>query len=175
MKKTLVALLSLCPLVALSQPVVMRNDAAATTICPSDTGQCSLATDNKGRLFVSSSSAAATTGGGTVHRKISAATNNATNVKATPGQVYDITICNINAAVRYVKLYDKATAPTCGTDTPVMVLTAIGGATGPCNIFNSTTGLTFTLGIGYCIVTGATDADNTATAANEQFLTIGYK
>jgi hypothetical protein len=39
-------------------------------------------------------------------------------VKASAGQVYSLFVSNINAAVRYLKLYNKASAPTVGTDVP---------------------------------------------------------
>jgi hypothetical protein len=108
----------------------------------------------------------------TLANAISAATNNSTNVKASAGQVYFVKVCNINAAVRWLKLYNKASAPTCGTDTPVMRILA---PVNSCTVQPIPVGATFGTGIGYCIVTGATDADNTATAANEQTVEILYK
>lgn len=111
--------------------------------------------------------------GGTLYSKISTANNNSTNIKATAGTVYSISAGNINAAVRYLKLYDKATAPTCGTDTPVMRIPL---PTGGANVTREfPVGAAFANGIGICIVTGATDADNTSTAANEQFVEITYR
>ena len=53
----------------------------------------------------------------------SAATTNATNVKATAGNIYTINLSNNGAAAAYFKLYNKATAPTVGTDTPLDVIT----------------------------------------------------
>jgi hypothetical protein len=98
-------------------------------------------------------------------RIAAAATNNATSVKASAGAVAGWSLYNNAAAARFVKLYDKATAPTCGTDTPVLTigLAASGGRAE----FNSDVGQGFATGIAYCIVTGIADADNTATAAND--------
>src|SRR5690242_4134795 len=62
---------------------------------------------------------ATTSGGSNDFHLISAATTNATNIKASAGQVYGYDIYNNNAAVRFVKFYNKATAPTVGTDTPI--------------------------------------------------------
>ena len=50
---------------------------------------------------------------------VSAATTNATSVKASAGIINDIVVGNNGAGVAYFKLYDKASAPTVGTDTPV--------------------------------------------------------
>lgn len=57
----------------------------------------------------------------------SAATTNATSVKATAGNIYTITLSNNGAAAAYFKLYNKATAPTVGTDTPLDVITIPAG------------------------------------------------
>jgi hypothetical protein len=55
----------------------------------------------------------------TVNRLVSsAATNNATNIKGSAGDVFLIQGFNATAGVKYLKLYNKATAPTVGTDTP---------------------------------------------------------
>ncbi len=112
-------------------------------------------------------------GGGTLYSKISTADNNSTNIKSSAGQVYSISACNSNAAIRYLKLYNKATAPTCGTDTPVMrVMLPASNCTSSLDL---PVGGAFSLGIGICIVTGAADSDNTSTAANEQTVNITYK
>lgn len=113
--------------------------------------------------------------GGSMFSAISAATNNSTNIKASAGTVYSIHVCNSNAAIRYLKLYNKATAPTCGTDTPVMRFPLTSGTAGFCRDISLPVGASFSLGIGMCIVTGVGDADNTATAANEQSVNITYK
>lgn len=46
------------------------------------------------------------------------ASTNATSVKASAGTVRQIGGRNAAASSRYLKLYDKASAPTVGTDTP---------------------------------------------------------
>lgn len=113
------------------------------------------------------------TGGSTTYSKISTADNNSVNIKASAGTVYSIQASNINAAARYLKLYNKATAPTCGTDTPVFRYT-IAASSGPTPAITFPVGASFPLGIGICIVTGITDADNTSTAASEQLVNITY-
>ena len=107
---------------------------------------------------------------------MSAATNNSTNVKASSGVVFHISGCNNQTAARYIKLYNKATAPTCGTDTPVYRFLLPPAPAGACAVIPVTPiGLNFSSGIGYCIVTGAADSDNTAVGLNEVLINIGYK
>ena len=101
----------------------------------------------------------------------SAATTNATVVKATAGTVYAVAVSNINAAARYLKLYNKATAPTVGTDVPVITIPI--PATGVVNV-QWEKGLRFGTGIGLAMTTGATDADTGAVAVNEIKSTISY-
>lgn len=49
----------------------------------------------------------------------SAATTNATSVKTSGGTIYNIVASNTGAAAAYLKIYNKASAPTVGTDIPV--------------------------------------------------------
>lgn len=106
---------------------------------------------------------------------ISAATTNATSVKASAGQVYGWTITNVNAAARFVKLYNKATAPTVGTDVPVMTILVPGGTTGGQAVFSSPHGITFGTGIALAITSAVGDADTGAVAANEIVVNLLFK
>lgn len=58
-------------------------------------------------------------GSATNAQYISAATTNATSVKTSAGVINSIILSNNGATGRYFKLYNKASAPTVGTDTPV--------------------------------------------------------
>lgn len=113
-----------------------------------------------------------TVGGLTINRVISAASTNSTSVKGSAGNLYGWYITNVNAAARYVKLYNKATGPTVGSDTPVMTLAV--PANGGTNV-EFTNGISFATGIGLGITTGATDADTGAVAANEIIVNLLYK
>jgi hypothetical protein len=106
--------------------------------------------------------------------KLSTADTNSNNVKGSRGVVIGATATNTNAAARYLKFYNKATAPTCGTDTPVLrfLIPPSNGGHSP-NLFAIP--MPFPLGIGYCITTGATDADTGAVAANEVILDLSYQ
>ena len=125
---------------------------------------------------VTATAGAGTSGGWTPYVLISAATNNSTSLKGSAGQVGHIQITNTSAGIRRVKFYDKATAPTCGTDTPVQVYEVpfASGNVGGHDI-DVPIGTVYTLGIGFCIVTGQAHADNTAGAAGDVVLNIHYK
>lgn len=115
--------------------------------------------------------ATTTTGGGTFGKVLSAATTNSTNIKATGGNLYSINALNTNAAIAYLKFYDKATAPTCNSDAVVATFAL------PQNIRLSTTfdkGVVFAAGIGLCITAGQADNDNAA-ATTGITTTVSYK
>lgn len=112
------------------------------------------------------------TGGLSNSRTISAATTNATVVKATPGKVHKVIVSNINVAARYLKLYNKATAPTVGTDVPVITLLL--PALSQQQLDLSDLGLQFSAGIGFALTTGVADADTGAVSAAEHVVNILY-
>lgn len=113
------------------------------------------------------------TAGSFIKRHISAANTTGVLVKGAAGTIQSITVSNVNAAVRFLKLYDKATAPTVGTDTPVMTIAMVGGAVGNCVTHHfGQDGLSFSLGIGLGITTLVADNDTTAPAATEQIVHI---
>lgn len=117
-----------------------------------------------------------TANGLSVSRTISAASTNATSAKGSAGQVYTVIAHNINAAVRYLKLYNKDTAPTVGTDTPLLTLPIPGNTAGAGFVLDTGgMGIAFSLGIGYAITTGVADADTGAVAANEIVVNVLYK
>jgi hypothetical protein len=116
-----------------------------------------------------------TAGGWTPHHLVSAATTNATSLKASPGQVGSIVVSSINAAIRYLKLYNKASAPTVGTDTPVHVIPIPGNTAGAGAVVPFGAGLEFTTGIAYALTTGITNTDTGSVAASEITVAIAYK
>lgn len=115
---------------------------------------------------------AATSGSGlSTESIVSAASTNGTNFKASAGQLYGWALFNNGASAAYVKLYNKATAPTVGTDTPFMriMLPAGGGA----NVLTAL-GIPFSTGLGFGITAGAADADTTAVAASQVLVNFFY-
>lgn len=105
------------------------------------------------------------------YHKISAATTNADTVKASAGLVTGYYLINTNAAFRYVKLYDKASNPTVGTDVPLCVYGIPGASAANLNIDPP---IAFATGIAIAIVTGLADSDATAVAVTEVGVTLYY-
>lgn len=107
-------------------------------------------------------------------RLLSAAgsSGDATNVKASAGRLYAIQGYNASASVRYLKLYNSASAPTAGSGTPVKTLAlppGVGFA------FDWPHGYYFSTGIGFTLVTGSADNSSTSvTAADILGLNLDY-
>jgi hypothetical protein len=95
----------------------------------------------------------------------SAGSTNATNVKNAAGRLFSIVATNINAAIRYLKIYNLAAAPNVGVDVPVMTIPI--PATGSAVVNLGQLGVTFSVGISFALTTLGTNADATAVAANE--------
>jgi hypothetical protein len=120
---------------------------------------------------------AGTTGGATPGNEIAPSNTTGVNLKGTPGTVYGVQLGGIGSAPAYLKLYNKATAPTCGTDTPVkrlIIPSAPTAANGAGSNISFSVGINFSLGIGYCVTTGITDADTTAPAANTFLINVDW-
>jgi hypothetical protein len=113
---------------------------------------------------------------GSSFRLNSAASNNATSVKASAGTLYSLFAVNLNAAVRYVKFYNKASAPAPATDNSLLlaVFPIPASTTGAGFSINLDPGIDFSTGIAYAVVTDASDTGNTSVAANEIFLVGVY-
>lgn len=103
--------------------------------------------------------------------KVAAASTNSTSLKASAGRVFRIIASNTTATNKYLKFYNKATAPTVGTDTPM--LTVLVPPNNTIEI-NGTFPIYFATGIGYAITGGAASADTTAVAAGDVIVHIGY-
>ena len=104
---------------------------------------------------------------GTGFRLVSAASTNATSLKASAGTLYTLFAVNLNAAVRYIKFYNKASDPTVGTDTPVATFPIPASTTGAGFAIDLGPGFDFATGIAYATTTGVADSDTAAVAANE--------
>jgi hypothetical protein len=114
-----------------------------------------------------------TTGGATPAKLISAATTNATSLKAAAGTLYTAHVFNSGASPCYLKFYNKASAPTVGTDVPVLVIGVPAGASIDIGIPESI-GVAFSTGIAYAITGGIADNNTTAVALNQVALSLTY-
>lgn len=103
---------------------------------------------------------------GTTISVTTAASTNASVQKATAGNLFEITASNPTATAAYLKLYNKATAPTVGTDVPVMTIPV--AANSFVSYVPGGQGKRFTLGIGMAVTGAITAADTTASVAGVQ-------
>ena len=90
----------------------------------------------------------------------------------TACKLYGYYVFNNAAAVRYLKLYNKATAPTVGTDTPVITIPLPPQAAANVSFVQ---GIAFSLGLGVGATTGVADNNTGAPAANDVIINLFYK
>lgn len=115
----------------------------------------------------------ATLGASSYHKLISANSTNATSVKTSNGSINALHVSNTNAtAYAYLKIYNKASAPTVGTDVPVFTF-AIPPA-GIRTIDCGTSATRLSTGIAYALTLNPADADTTAVPANEIIVNMSY-
>lgn len=125
-------------------------------------------------LSVGSASLApsASLGAGTFHRLLSANTTNLTSVKTSAGTINSLTVSNTNASATYfLKIYNKASAPVPGTDTPIHTISLPPGTR---SIDTGAYGIRLATGIAYAITGAVADADTTAIPANEVLVNMSY-
>jgi hypothetical protein len=82
------------------------------------------------------------------------------------------TIANSAGTARAVKFYDKATAPTVGTDVPKRTVVVAAGATVQIGFAR---GKLFLLGLWVAVTVNAPDSDNTAPAAGDVLLSVDFQ
>jgi hypothetical protein len=113
----------------------------------------------------------ATSGGYSISKTITAASTNATNVKASAGQLYGYYIYNDSNATRYVKLHNTAGVPTAGSG----VVMTIGIPSGSAANVEFANGIAFSTGIAFTTVTGIADANASAVGASDLAINLLYK
>lgn len=102
--------------------------------------------------------------GATSSRVVSAATTNATSLKASAGNIVNIDVFNVAAYDVFLKIYNKASAPTVGTDTPVWTI-PLKTAQGYARTFP--VGKSLATGIAYAITKLQADSDTTVVVAGD--------
>lgn len=108
----------------------------------------------------------ATPPGGTPISIVTAATTNATSIKTSGASLYTITISNVTAATIYVKLYNKASAPTVGTDVPNITIPVVAGAIVSMDF--GSLGQRYLLGLGLAVTALAPATDTGVVTAGAQ-------
>lgn len=112
---------------------------------------------------VTMTSTTATPPAGTAVLLNTAATTNATLVVGATSALTELTVSNPTATPAFVKLFNKATAPTVGTDVPIVTIPV--AANGFVNIDFGYPGKRFALGIGLAVTGAQAATDTTATVA----------
>jgi hypothetical protein len=132
-----------------------------------------------GRAVSASSSPVVPSAAPTTWHLISAATTNATSVKGSAATLFSCQLGNIDSTAVYLKIYNKATSPTVGSDTPVKTLiipkagTAADGAGS--NVSFGPGGLALGTGFAAAITAGITVADTTAVSASKVVINCDYE
>lgn len=106
----------------------------------------------------------------TPYYKNSTADTNGALVLTGTSSLHCLWATNIGATPAFVKLYNKATAPTVGTDVPEMIIpvpAAVSGVPGVASINPGFLTFRFALGLGIAITGGMADNDTTAVAAGQ--------
>jgi len=147
---------------------VRRDTLASSSGTTGDNSTINTTSD--GALWVAP--VAATNGGTSTSRLVSAATTNATNLKASAGQLYAIIASNVNASARYIHLYNTAGTPTCNASI-INTFIIPGNTAGAGTNISIPPGVAFGTGIGYCLTT-AVDGTGSV-AANELVLNFFYR
>lgn len=151
-----------------SQRITLANDNTIPTGWPTAAGQSA----SQPRVPT-----AGATGGATVSSAIAPATPAGVNLKASAGTLYGIQVTTIQATPVYVKFYNSASAPTCGSGTPVarfMVPAASTAANGAGTNIMLPVGVAFGTGLGYCVTGALADNDTTAITANNTLVNIEW-
>jgi hypothetical protein len=105
---------------------------------------------------------------------VSAGSTNSTQVITGRHELTGFSVVN-NSTAAYLKLYDTATAPTCGSGTPYAVFGIPGNLALAGSNFTPATTILFTKGIGYCITGAAANADTTAVGVGQVAGTLVWK
>lgn len=113
-----------------------------------------------------SGNVAITTQSGSAISVVSTASTNASIQKASAGNLFELTASNPTATAAVVKLYNKASAPTVGTDIPVMTIPLAAGETKQFQF--GQIGKRFTTGIAMAITALAAATDTGAAVAGVQ-------
>lgn len=154
-------------------PVTATLAAGQTVAVTQATGTSLHAVIDSGS--VTATLAPATSGGLSTYQSISVAGTNAVLVKAGAGQFFGFAGGNFNvlAAMRYLKIYDKATTPVPGTDTPILTFPLRAGA--DLNPILLLLGVQFNNGLGIAVTGGLALLDLTNILAGDTVVNILYK
>lgn len=154
-------------------PIAFQADETATdSVDEGDAGCPRMTLDRK---VIVTPYAHAAAGGASNYTALSTAAVLAAEIKGSAGKVFSIECFNINAAARFVRLYNQTGAPA-STDTANVVWQGIipGATTGGGFTISWPMGKQFATGIGIRASTGIAHNDTGALAANELTFNVSY-
>lgn len=151
--------------------------AANSSVNLNQINGASVASPDANSYMLASGAATATTTAGTATCYItSGASTNATNCKASAGNLYEIHVTNTTTTNYFLRVYNLSSAPTCSSSSgfvetvPALGAAANGGVNGRIN----TPPQAYSTGIGFCLTGGGSSTDNT-NAATGVYVTLLYK
>jgi hypothetical protein len=112
--------------------------------------------------------------GTTPYKLISTASTNSNVVKSSGGNLYSVIAIGQTSTIKYLKLYNKATAPTVGIDVPLMTIPVPANVQGAGVTIPFSFGVNFPLGIGIAITSGSADNDTGAVGAGDVIVNLTY-
>lgn len=140
---------------------VTNNAAAAPTVQIGQTIQSYSASATAGPTLL-------------ISKLIAAASTNSTLIKTGATRLVGGVVTNTSATIKYIKFYNKATAPTVGTDVPVLTLGIPALTTLPITDMLTGAGLQFALGAGFGLTGAAADTDTTVLVAGDVVVGLLY-
>jgi hypothetical protein len=102
---------------------------------------------------------------------VSASGTNLSTVKSTGGQLLGYQLYNNSSSAKFVKLYDKGSSPTVGSDTPKITIGVPANGSAPNNMPQS---IPFLSGIYLAITNTIPDNSTVAVQLNEVSVSINY-
>lgn len=139
---------------------------------PTDGDYEPFATNSVGAVWTSQ--AADPAGGATVYHLVSAASTNATTVKASAGKLIGWYITNTNAAMRKLAFHNASSTPTAGASVYFSLAIPGGSAAAAANAF-SDIGIAFSTGISITTVTEGADSGTTGVGSGDLIINLFYK
>lgn len=116
-----------------------------------------------GSVTVASGAVTVTPVTATAYSVVTTASTNGANIKNAAGGLYEVTVSNVTATPIFVKFYNKASAPTVGTDVPILTIAAAANST--VSLQFGATGKRFSTGISIAATGVITAADATNAVA----------
>ena len=154
---------------SITNAVTVSQGTATSLKTQAENYQGGSAVSSSNPLYVTVASSIS--GGDSTYHLVSAATTNATNIKASAGKVTGWYIYNSNANARKVAFHNTAGTPIAGASIHSAIVIPGLAAT---NV-SFPDGIDFGTGIAITTVTDLTDAGNTAVGINDLIINIYYK